>query len=280
MMMLGLALAALMGITLGVLGGGGSILTVPILTYAFGLEPKVAIATSLVVVGATSLVATLEHARKGRVDWSTAALMGPTAMIAAYGGGRLAAYLPGDVLLVLFALTMLAAAAALLRGNRSRAVSRARRRPRRWIATAGAGLAVGALTGLIGAGGGFLIVPALVTLAGVEMHVAIGTSLVLIAANSFAGLAGYASHVAIDAHLAALVVLAAAAGSLGGAALAARLPAVMLRKGFAVFVLVAATAMLVQHLPVEKALPIAGALVATLAGMIAYRSLGLDRNGG
>jgi uncharacterized membrane protein YedE/YeeE len=133
-----------------------------------------------------------------------------------------------------------------------------------------AGFLVGALTGLIGAGGGFLIVPALVTFAGLAMHVAIGTSLLLIAANSFAGLAGYTSHVAIDGHLAALVALAAAVGSVGGAAFAARLPAALLRQGFALFVLLAAATMLLQRVPAEIALPIVGGACIGLSASLVW----------
>jgi uncharacterized membrane protein YfcA len=249
--------------------------TVPILTYVFGLEPKVAIATSLVVVGVTSLVAMLEHARRGCVDWSTGAVMGPAAMGAAYVGGRAAAYVPGEALLVGFALTMLAAAAVMLRGGPAALARPARARGRRWGTTLVAGSVVGAVTGLIGAGGGFLIVPVLVTFAGIEMHVAIGTSLLLIAANSFAGLTGHASHVTIDVQLAALVALAATLGSFGGASLAARLPAVLLRKAFAVFVLGAAVAMLLPHLPIAIALPMAGGACVGVSALL-LRWLGGD----
>ena len=109
------AASLLVGVSLGVLGGGGSILTVPILVYLAGQDPKEAIATSLFVVGATSLAALVPHARAHRVRWRTGLLFGAFSMVGAYGGGRLAAYVPGTALLIAFALMMLATAFAMLR---------------------------------------------------------------------------------------------------------------------------------------------------------------------
>lgn len=113
-----LVASVLIGISLGILGGGGSILTVPILVYLAGMDTKEAIATSLFVVGATSLVGLVPHARAGRVRWRTGLIFGAVSTVGAYGGGRLAEYIAGTALLIAFALMMLATAAAMLRKSR------------------------------------------------------------------------------------------------------------------------------------------------------------------
>ncbi|MEV7794088.1 sulfite exporter TauE/SafE family protein [Streptomyces sp. NPDC087512] len=243
------AASLLVGVSLGVLGGGGSILTVPILVYLAGQDTKEAIATSLFVVGVTSLAALVPHARARRVRWRTGLLFGGFSMAGAYGGGRLAAYVPGTVLLVAFALMMLATAAAMLRKPR-----KGREKPRpahgdlplRHIAVEG--LVVGAVTGLVGSGGGFLVVPALVLLGGLPMGVAVGTSLLVIAMKSFAGLAGHLSGVGIDWRLALTVTAAAVVGSLAGGRLAGRIPQDALRKAFGWFVVVMGVFVFAQQL--------------------------------
>ena len=118
MIALTIALAVFVGISLGLLGGGGSILTVPLLAYVAGMDAKPAIATSLLVVGVTSAVGAIAHARAGRVRWQIAAVFGAAAMAGAYGGGRLARFVPGTVLLIAFAVIMIAAAVAMLRGRK------------------------------------------------------------------------------------------------------------------------------------------------------------------
>jgi uncharacterized membrane protein YfcA len=243
-------LAILVGVALGLLGGGGSILTVPILVYAAGLPPHEAIATSLFVVGTTSIAALVPHARAGRVRYATGALFGAASMVGAYGAGRLAKLLPATLLLLLFAVMMAVTAVAMLRkaskGGAEDEPSGSRQALWKILLE---GLVVGAVTGLVGAGGGFLVVPALVLLGGLSMREAVGTSLMVIAMKSFAGFAGYVSSVSIDWRLATVVTLAAVVGSVGGAALAGRIPGVALRKGFAWFVVAMAIFMLVQELP-------------------------------
>ena len=178
----------IMGLVLGMLGGGGSILTVPILTYLAGMEPGAAVASSLVVVGATSVVGVVMHARSQAVQWTTGSVFGAVAMVGAYGGGRLAALFPGWLLLVLFASMMVATAVMMLRARREDS-PRVTRDVSVWMIVA-EGLVVGAATGLVGAGGGFLVVPALVVLGGLSMRDAIGTSLLVIALKSTAGAGG------------------------------------------------------------------------------------------
>ncbi|MDV9186725.1 sulfite exporter TauE/SafE family protein [Streptomyces sp. SR27] len=243
------AVSLLIGVSLGILGGGGSILTVPILVYLVGQETKEAIATSLFVVGVTSLAALVPHARAHRVRWRTGLLFGAFSMAGAYAGGRVAEYIPGTVLLIAFALMMLATAYAMLRKPRDGA-KKARPAhsdlPLKHIAVEG--LVVGAVTGLVGSGGGFLVVPALAILGGLPMGIAVGTSLLVIAMKSFAGLAGHLSGVSIDWGIAMTVTVAAVIGSLIGARLAGRIPQDALRKAFGWFVVVMGVFVLAQQL--------------------------------
>ncbi|MYS07163.1 TSUP family transporter [Streptomyces sp. SID6041] len=257
----------LIGLSLGVLGGGGSILTVPILVYLAGRGTEEAIATSLFVVGVTSLAALVPHARARRVRVRTGLLFGAFSMVGAYAGGRLAAYVPGTVLLVGFGLMMLATAVAMLRrprdegdggvggvqpasgGASSRAPGRAGERRPALGGLAAKGLAVGAVTGLVGAGGGFLVVPALVLLGGLPAGVAVGTSLLAIAMNSFAGLAGHLAGVTIDWRLALTVTAAAVLGGTAGARLAGRIPPDALRTAFGWFTVVMGAFVLARQLP-------------------------------
>ncbi|MFE1907793.1 sulfite exporter TauE/SafE family protein [Streptomyces gardneri] len=244
-----IAASLLIGVSLGILGGGGSILTVPILVYLAGQETKEAIATSLFVVGVTSLAALIPHARAHRVRWKTGLLFGAFSMAGAYAGGRVAEYIPGTVLLVAFALMMLATAYAMLRKPRDGAKKARPARgdlPLKHIAVEG--LVVGAVTGLVGSGGGFLVVPALAILGGLPMGIAVGTSLLVIAMKSFAGLAGHLSGVSIDWGIALTVTVAAVIGSLIGARLAGRIPQDALRKAFGWFVVVMGFFVLAQQI--------------------------------
>jgi uncharacterized membrane protein YfcA len=265
------ALATVIGVSLGMLGGGGSILAVPLLVYVAGLPAKEAIATSLLVVGATSAVAVLPHARTARVRWRTGLIFGFAGMAGAYAGGRLAAYIPGTILLTAFALMMLATAIAMIRGRRTaRPESAPPELPvPRVVAD---GIVVGLITGLVGAGGGFLVVPALVLLGGLPMPVAVGTSLVVIAMKSFAGFAGYLHGVDIQWGLAAAVTAAAVLGSLAGGRLAGRIPHVALRKTFGWFVVVMGVFVLAQQLRPDPLLwTAAGAAAAAAAAVTVIR---------
>jgi uncharacterized membrane protein YfcA len=243
MILLAILLSVLIGVSLGLLGGGGSILTVPILIYALGVAEKAAIATSLLVVGITSAVAAVQHARAGNVVWRVALVFAPAGMLGAFLGGLLARFIPASLILILFALIMAATAVAMWRGRKAPAEhERAQRLQIGKIFREG--LVVGLITGLVGAGGGFLVVPALALLGGLPMPLAVGTSLVVISLKSFAGFAGYISHVDIDWSLAAVVTVSAVTGSFAGAGLASKVEPESLRKGFAVFVLTMAVYLL------------------------------------
>jgi uncharacterized membrane protein YfcA/uncharacterized membrane protein YedE/YeeE len=242
-----LVAAAAIGVTLGVLGGGGSIMTVPALVYLGKLDPKTAIAISLLVVGAAAFVGAVQ--RRRHVDWRHGMLFASAGAVGAFGGGLLAQYIPGTVLLVLFAAIMLATSVAMLRSGTEVDTSAQppRKVPAMFILAEGA--LVGAITGLVGAGGGFLIVPALVLLTGMPMKRAVPTSLAIIAVKSLAGFAGYAAHVQIPWALAGGVVGVASIGVLAGQPLAKRIPEKGLRQAFGWFVLLAGLFILATELP-------------------------------
>lgn len=276
-----LAGALAVGISLGLLGGGGSILTVPLLVYLAGVEPKQAIAMSLFVVAATALAGVLPHARAGRVRWRTALLFGAAGMAGAYLGGRLGAYIPGGVLLVAFAVMMVVTALAMLRHRPAPAEGAGHASGERPILRILAeGVTVGLVTGLVGAGGGFLVVPALVLLGGLSMPVAVGTSLVVIAMKSAAGLAGYLYSVSLDWPLTLAVTAVAVVGGFAGSRLAGRIDPQRLRAAFGWFVLVMAVFVLTAQAPagVRHALfgtpggwAALGAVLLAGAALLAYR---------
>ncbi|MEZ4299744.1 MAG: sulfite exporter TauE/SafE family protein [Polyangiaceae bacterium] len=246
------ALALVVGALLGLLGGGGSILTVPMLVYILGVPASSAIPTSLVVVGATSFAAMIPAARAGHVQFRAGALIAGGAVAGAFGGGRLAHYLPGNVLLTAFAVLMLGASLAMMRGRKN---SGGEKRALAVPAALAVGVAIGILSGLVGAGGGFLIVPALVLVAGVSMRDAVGTSLFVIALQSAAGFAGQIAHAHLDVKLAAIVTVASIIGAQLGVRLGRKLSADMLRASFAWLVLALGAFMLGK-----EAHPVAGAL--------------------
>ena len=250
MALLAMALVLGVGVSLGLLGGGGSILMVPILRYALGQDAHTAITLSLLVVGTTSLAAVVPHARAGRVRWKTAFVFGLAGMAGAYPAGALAGRIPPAVLLVSFALVMIVTAAAMLRrkpGGRGDPSQPAKARSIAKIVAEG--VVVGAVTGFIGAGGGFLVVPALVLLGGLPMEVAVGTSLVVIALKSLAAFAGFVGHTTVPWALALAVSAAAIVGTLAGSQIAGRVCPKRLQAGFGWFVVAMAAFMLAQELP-------------------------------
>ncbi|MFC4951289.1 sulfite exporter TauE/SafE family protein [Pseudonocardia sp. GCM10023141] len=259
-------LAVLVGVTLGLLGGGGSILMVPLLVYVAGVPTGSAITTSLFVVGVTSLAALLPHLRRGTVQWHTGMLFGTAAMAGAFAGGLVGGHLPEPLLLGGFAVMMIATAVAMLRGRRTAPAAVPGRPLVRTLLT---GVAVGVVAGLVGAGGGFLVVPALALLGGLAMPAAIGTSLLVIALQSAAGFTGHLGSAALgtaalDWPLTLTVTGAAVLGALIGAHYATRVPATALRRAFGWFVLAMGTFVLLQQLPASALLP-AGTAVGALA---------------
>lgn len=230
------------GLSLGMLGAGGSILTLPILVYVLHLDEHAAITSSLVVVGVTSLVAMIPHARAGHVDLRVGLSFASAGAVGAFGGGLVAGLLPPRPLLYGFLTVMAAAGLAMLLGRRVEAPPRPASLPH--VLLAGAG--TGAMTGLVGAGGGFVVVPALTLFGGLDLRKAVGTSLLVISLNTLAGFLGHAAHATLEWRATLAVTGSAVVGSLVGEAFSQRVPQQALRKGFGAFVLVMAVVMAVM----------------------------------
>lgn len=232
------ALGALIGILLGLLGGGGSILAVPALVYGAGLPLATAVPTALLVVSISSAAALIPRLRAGLVQWRVAAIVGGTGAAAAFAGAAVNRLLDPRLVLLGFAALMVSAGWRMLGGTGDCGGDCAL--PGGGINWRGclpksiaAGLGVGFLTGLFGVGGGFLIIPALVLLLGLSMPAAIATSLVIIVVNAAAGFVAHAGDAAIDFRIAAAFTLAAITGSLIAGRIAPRLPAQRLQRAFA-----------------------------------------------
>lgn len=243
--------ALAIGISLGMLGSGGSVLTVPVLVYLVGQEEKIAIAGSLFVVGSIALAGSVSYLRHRMVDWRSVALFGIPGMAGTWLGALLAGWISGAAQLLLFAVVMALAGLLMLRPL---PLAVEARKPRQPALIALDGLAVGVVTGLVGVGGGFLIVPALVLLGGMAVHRAVASSLVIIAAKSYAGFAKYldvleGQGLQLDWPVLWVVTALGIAGSLAGARMARRLPQAALRRGFAVLVLVMAVVIAARTAP-------------------------------
>ncbi|MEI5102549.1 sulfite exporter TauE/SafE family protein [Streptomyces sp. PmtG] len=237
-----LCAGAVVGLALGALGGGGSMLAVPALMYGLGFTPAAATTAGLLIVAATSATALYAHARAGRVRWRAGALFAAAGIPPAAAAGAVAGRLPQAALTGSFAAVAALAGTRMLRPPAPPRAAPSTARPVR-AAAAGAGL--GALTGLLGVGGGFLVVPALVTVLAFEMRAATGTSLLVITANSLASLATRGGTVGgLDWAVIAPFTGAAILGAWDGQRLAARLSGDTLRRAFAGVLLAVAAAML------------------------------------
>ncbi|MDH5455251.1 MAG: sulfite exporter TauE/SafE family protein [Gammaproteobacteria bacterium] len=243
--------ALAIGLSLGLLGSGGSILTVPVLVYLLGQDEKVAIAGSLFIVGSIALAGGLQFLRAGFIHWRSVLVFGLPGMLGTVLGATLAAYVSGAMQLALFALVMLTASWFMLRpvdlahgAGHERAA---------WKIAAD-GLVVGIVTGLVGVGGGFLIVPALVLLGGLSMHRAVATSLVIIALKSFSGFYKYLDVLEQQSlHLDWTTLLVVTAlgilGSIAGSRLARRLPQEKLKRWFGYFLIAMGLYILIRSAP-------------------------------
>ncbi|MGE7386326.1 sulfite exporter TauE/SafE family protein [Streptomyces sp. NPDC004126] len=240
-LVLALAAGAVIGLALGALGGGGSVLTVPALIYLVGFTPAAATTASLIIVTATSATALYAHAASGNVRWRTGALFAAAGIPPAIGAGTLAARVPEAVLTAAFAVIAALAALVMLRPSRSGR----RPAPVRPARAAGAGAGLGAVTGFLGVGGGFLAVPALTSVLGLRMRAAAGTSLLVITANSLAALlARTGTHVPLPWEVIAPFTGAAILGARDGQRLAAKLSGPTLQRIFALALLAVAALML------------------------------------
>ena len=233
--------ALLVGLTLGLLGSGGSILTVPVLVYLVDEPEKLAIAESLGIVALISLVGAVPFAFKRQIDWRSVVFFGVPGMAGAYLGAYLSVFMSGAAQLALFAGVMLAAAVMMLRQQTGALGARKDAHPIWRIVVEG--FAVGVITGIVGVGGGFLIVPALVLLGGLPMHVAIGTSLTIIAVKSLAGFYKYLDvleQANLTVHWRLILIFSAIgiAGSFVGGKMGEYVSQQRLKRGFAVFLVV------------------------------------------
>lgn len=245
---LAVPLGIVIGLSLGALGGGGSILTVPALVYVLGESAGTATAGSLVIVGSASLVGAASHAREHRVRWAPGLAVGVVGIPAAYAGSRLNAAVNPNVLLLAFAGLMVVAAGGMLWRQRPNRLAEpvsappvpARSAPGTAARVLGAGLAVGFLTGFFGVGGGFVIVPGLVFALGYRMPVAVATSLLVIAINAVVSIVARAGHSHFDGAVLVPFIAGAAAGALGGRLVTDRVSARTLARWFAALLLVIA----------------------------------------
>jgi uncharacterized membrane protein YfcA len=245
-----LAFGLLIGLLLGVVGGGGSILTVPILVYVIGEGVHQATATSLVIVGLTAAFGAIPHFRAGRVELPIAIVFGAAGIAGAFAGAWANQRASGPVILLLFGLVMLVVAARMAFAKRPRprtgrvdAATGWRMSP----AVPAAGLVVGLMTGFFGVGGGFLIVPALVLALGMTMKLAVGTSLVIIAINSAAGVAAHLGVGGFDWPVALFFVVGGFVGATVGGRLAGRLDEARLSRGFAALVALVGVYLIVRN---------------------------------
>ncbi|MET9381693.1 sulfite exporter TauE/SafE family protein [Streptomyces sp. NPDC002928] len=240
-LVLALVAGAVTGIALGALGGGGSMLAVPALIYLLDCTPAAATTASLIVVTVTSATALVAHARAGAVHWRGGAIFAAAGLVPAALGGALSPRLPSALLTGAFAVIAGVAALRMLRPSASAQDGI----PVRPVRVAGAGAGLGAVTGVLGVGGGFLAVPALVNVVGLRMRAAVGTSLLVITVNSLAALAARAgSTVSVDWTHIGPFTAAAVLGAWDGRRLAARVSSDLLRRLFAWALLLVAAVML------------------------------------
>lgn len=253
-----------MGGVLGLLGGGGSILTVPILVYLFGIEAVLATGYSLFIVGCAALVGGARYLRRGEVDLETAIWFGGPSILGVYACRRwVVPALPevffadspiplekGTLILVTFAALMLLASFSMIRGRRVPAHAEARPSGRRrQYRLASEGALIGAVTGFVGAGGGFLIIPALVVLSGLPMKTAVGTSLTIIAMKSLLGFVGeLQSSTGVDWAFLLAFAGVGIVGMVGGTNLSRRIPNEKLKPAFGWFVFAMGSWMLVREM--------------------------------
>lgn len=252
MEIIGYFASLLIGVSLGLIGGGGSILTVPVLYYLFGVNPVLASAYSLFIVGVSSLVGAIPKYKQGQVNLKTALIFGAPSIAAVFATRKFimpaipsTVFSIGDftvtkniLLLILFALLMIFASVSMIRDQKKKEADREEKQVFNYPLILLEGAVVGVLTGLVGAGGGFLIIPALVLLSKLPMKQAIGTSLLIIAAKSLIGFTGDLSNYAMDWALLLPVTGLAIAGIFIGDALSKKMDGQKLKKGFGWFVLV------------------------------------------
>lgn len=240
-------LASLMGFVMGFLGSGGSILTMPTLVYVLGFDPKNAIPLSLVIVGLTATMGFIQRLRQKMVDLTAGLFFGFTGIVGTFVGSRLSRFFTGAEQMILFAAVMMTAAFFMAwRGLKKSSLTPADPGKISYPLAVLLGGIVGMLTGLVGVGGGFLIVPAL-TSVGLGVPVAMGTSLMVIAFNCLSGILSYAGQTDIDWRTAALFLFFSGSASLAGARLAKNVDGKKMSLAFAVFIFLLGLAILYKN---------------------------------
>ncbi|MHA4846936.1 sulfite exporter TauE/SafE family protein [Flavitalea antarctica] len=251
----------LIGVSLGLIGGGGSILTVPVMVYLFGLQPMLATSYSLFIVGSTSLFGAVDSFRKGLVNIKAALLFGASSIVTVFLTRRfLVPLIPKDIItiggititealltMVLFGVLMLTAAVSMLLRKNVMVEAQECSDCLRFSKLVGYGIVIGLVTGFLGAGGGFLLIPALVLLLKLPMKTAIGTSLMIIALNSLVGFTGDLGHFPIHWLFLLKVTGIAVTGMFLGSTLSNKITGDRLKKGFGWFVLVMGIYILVKE---------------------------------
>lgn len=264
MELLGYISSILMGLSLGLIGGGGSILTVPILVYLFGLQPSQATGYSLFIVGLTALVGSFAYIRKGEIDYKTGFIFAAPSFLGVYAARAfIVPALPSEIatigsvnitknLLIMgvFAVLMVVASYSMIKEKKAESKKKELAPAIRVFVIALEGLVVGGITGFVGAGGGFLIIPALVLLTGLPMRVAVGTSLMIIAIKSLLGFTGDIKHAteAIDWSFLLTISGIAVVGILVGSMLTKYISERKLKKSFGWFVLLMGSAILIEQI--------------------------------
>lgn len=273
MEIIGYFASTLIGVSLGLIGGGGSILTVPVLVYLFGVDPVLATAYSLFIVGSTSLIGTFPKYKEGLVNLKTAVIFGIPAILAVYATRAwLVPMIPNPVFSIgdlvvskamlmmgIFAILMVFASYSMIRDKKSSGQEEAASGPQQfnYPMILAEGAIVGVLTGLVGAGGGFLIIPALVLFSKLPMKQAVGTSLLIIAAKSLIGFTGDLSQYDMDWTLLGAVTALAIAGIFIGNRLSRQVDGDKLKKAFGWFVLVMGIYILIKELYLNPASAVA-----------------------
>lgn len=235
-MVIGYILAFFIGGSLGLLGGGGSILTVPVLVYILNIPAKEAVALSLAIVGFTSLIGSMGHLKAGNIDKKIALIFAPTAMIGTYLGTYIASFLTGQFQLLLFSIVMIAASYFMFKDKKELPEGHIHKTNIPLVIIVS--VFVGILTGIVGVGGGFMIVPALVILADTPMKKAVGTSLVIISLNSLSGFIGYINKLTIDWQFLGIFTSLTAIGILVGSYAVKYISQRKLKKIFAIFLII------------------------------------------
>jgi uncharacterized protein len=262
MELLGYIASALIGISLGLIGGGGSILTVPVMVYLFGVQPLVATSYSLFIVGATSLIASVHNYRKGLVNLKASLFFGSASVITVFLTRKfLIPAIPEKIItigsftvtqsfltMVLFGVLMLVASVSMIREKSDIARLKECSDCIKFSNLLGYGIGIGFVTGLLGAGGGFLLIPALIFLVRLPMKKAVGTSLAIISINSLFGFAGDLGHFTLNWGFLLSITAIALAGIFVGGLLSNEVPGEKLKKGFGWFILLMGISIIIQQI--------------------------------